>query len=284
MLVKIKKSSQFDRLNAIIKKFTELFQRANVTVLSKAFAYYLLISFFPLLIFLGNLFSFLNFNLNSIYDYLVFAIPGPTVQFLRGITRSLKYSSNLFLLIGSFFVFMWAMSRVLNVLNQGINEVYATRVKQNFLVKRVVSLFYTFLLVLVVVLIAFTMIFGEMIIKMIDPIFKITQQYLNLYNTLKWPVVLTILLVVLFFIYFFMPNRKLRIRDALPGTIFTSSGWIILSQAFRIYLKFFGQRWDSYGTIGAVIVFLLWLNALGEMIIIGGLINGSIMETRKLKS
>lgn len=276
MLSNIKKS----RVYALIKSISELFQKANVAILSKAFAYYLLISFFPLLIFIGNLFSWLNVDLDSMYEYLIFAIPRPTVNFLRSITRSLKYSSNIYLLIGSFLVFMWAMSRVLNVLNQGINELYDARMEQNFIVKRIISIFYTFLLILVVVLIAITMIFGEMIIKMIDPIFTIARKYIEIYNTLKWPVVLIILLAVLFFIYYFMPNRKIKIRDALPGTIFTATGWILMSQVFRIYLKYFGRNWDSYGAIGAVIVFLLWLNALGEMIIIGGLINGAIMEIK----
>ncbi|BDR56333.1 YihY/virulence factor BrkB family protein [Xylocopilactobacillus apis] len=281
MILKLKENRFFNRSRLFIKKFSELFQKANVAVLSKAFAYYLLISFFPLLIFIGNLFSFLNFNLNSLYEYLVYVIPRPTVKFLKEITESLKYSSNTFLLIGSFLVFMWAMSRVLNILNQGINELYNTKVNQNFIIKRIVSIFYTFLLFIVVVLIAITMIFGEMIIKMIEPIFKIAKEYIDLYNTLKWPVVLIVLFAVLFFLYFFMPYRKIRIRDAMPGTIFTSAGWIILSQAFRIYLKYFGRNWDSYGTIGAVIVFLLWLNALGEIIIIGGIINGTILELKK---
>lgn len=284
MKLNVKKSRFFHFLQFFLKDFIELFQRANVVVLSKAFAYYLLLSFFPLLIFIGNLFAFLNIDLNSIYDYLVYAIPRPTVIFLKSVTESLKYSSNIYLLIGSLLVFMWAMSRVLNILNQGINELYDARMNQNFIVKRIISIFYTFLLVLVVLLIAFTMIFGEMIIKMISPVFQITNRFINIYNTLKWPVVLIVLLAVLFFLYYFMPNRKLKILDALPGTIFTATGWILLSQAFRIYLKYFGRNWDSYGTIGAVIVFLLWLNALGEMIIIGGLINGTIMNFRKLNS
>ncbi|MGL5900624.1 MAG: YihY/virulence factor BrkB family protein, partial [Lactobacillaceae bacterium] len=203
---------------------------------------------------------------------------------LTDITQSIRYSSNVFLLIGSFLVFMWAMSRVLNVLNQGINELYNPHWDQNFIIKRAMSLFYTFLLMVVVVIIAITMIFGEMIIKMIAPIFNISQKYIDLYNTLKWPLVLIMLGGALFFIYFFMPNKKLRIRDALPGTLFTATGWILLSQVFRIYLKYFGKNWESYGTIGAVIVFLLWLNALGEMIITGGIINGTVLEMKKSNS
>lgn len=281
MISKEKINRNLSLIRRFILEFTKLFKRANVVVLSKAFAYYLLLSFFPLLIFIGNLFAFLKIDLNSLFSYLVYAIPKPTLSLLTDITKSIRYSSNVFLLIGSFLVFMWAMSRVLNVLNQGINELYNPHWDQNFIIKRAMSLFYTFLLMVVVVIIAITMIFGEMIIKMIAPIFNISQKYIDLYNTLKWPLVLIMLGGALFFIYFFMPNKKLRIRDALPGTLFTATGWILLSQVFRIYLKYFGKNWESYGTIGAVIVFLLWLNALGEMIITGGIINGTVLEMKK---
>lgn len=284
MLSKEKRDRRLSLLGHFIREFTKLFKRANVVVLAKAFAYYLLLSFFPLLIFIGNLFAVLKIDLHSLFAYLVYAIPRPTLLLLTDITKSIRYSSNIYLLIGSFLVFMWAMSRVLNVLNQGINEAYNPHWDPNFIIKRVMSLFYTFLLIVVVVLIAITMIFGEMIIKMIAPIFQIAQKYINLYNTLKWPLVLIILCGALFFIYFFMPNQKLRIRDALPGTFVTATSWILLSQVFRIYLKYFGRNWDSYGTIGAVIVFLLWLNALGEMIITGGIINGAFIEMKKSNS
>ena len=173
MISKEKINRKLSPIRQFILEFTKLFKRANVVVLSKAFAYYLLISFFPLLIFIGNLFAFLRIDLN--------AIPKPTLSLLTDITKSIRYSLIILLLIGSFLVFVWAMSRVLNVLNQGINELYNPHWDQNFIIKRAMSLFYTFLLMAVVVIIAITIIFGEMIIKMIAPIFNISQKYLLFY-------------------------------------------------------------------------------------------------------
>jgi membrane protein len=69
-----------------------------------------------------------------------------------------------------------------------------------------------------------------------------------------------------------------RIKYALPGTIFATVGWIVLAQGFSIYAQTFAQRVSGYQIIGSFIVLMFWLNFAATIIILGGVLNVTIEE------
>ena len=112
----------------------------------------------------------------------------------------------------------------------------------------------------------------------IQPIVQIPVNFIDQFQTLKWPITLVALFVIMFLIYLIVPNAQLKLKTIIPGTIFATVGWMLLSQVFSIYARYFATRISGYQIIGSFIVLMLWLNFAATIIILGGIINAVVQE------
>ena len=71
-------------------------------------------------------------------------------------------------------------------------------------------------------------------------------------------------------------RKNIRLKNTLPGAIFTTIGWIITSSCFSYYVSNFGKYSTTYGSVGGVIVLLVWLYISSIIIILGGEVNAAI--------
>lgn len=94
----------------------------------------------------------------------------------------------------------------------------------------------------------------------------------------------SIFLFVLISIYYIAPNKKLTLKSVLPGSIFTLIGWVILSFGYSIYVKFFTKYTIIYGSLGALILFMIWFWFLGIILVLGGEINAILWDYEKIKN
>ncbi|MFS1126653.1 YihY/virulence factor BrkB family protein, partial [Enterococcus faecalis] len=119
---------------------------------------------------------------------------------------------------------------------------------------------------------------GQLILDAIQPIVQIPVNFIDQFQTLKWPITLVALFVIMFLIYLIVPNAQLKLKTIIPGTIFATVGWMLLSQVFSIYARYFATRISGYQIIGRFIVLMLWLNFAATIIILGGIINAVVQE------
>ena len=120
---------------------------------------------------------------------------------------------------------------------------------------------------------------GQYIIELLQPIFHYSTSVIDTFQALKWPLTTVVLLVIMCLIYAVVPNRKLSLRSILPGAIFSTVGWMLLSQIFGLYVKYFSSRIASYQIIGSFIILMLWLNFAATIIILEQLSTLSSMNT-----
>lgn len=83
---------------------------------------------------------------------------------------------------------------------------------------------------------------------------------------------------VFFIIYWIVPNLKLRWKSVIPGTLFATIGWILTSLIFSFYVSSFGNFSNTYGSIGAIIVLMMWLYFSAIILILGGQLNAVMLE------
>jgi membrane protein len=105
--------------------------------------------------------------------------------------------------------------------------------------------------------------------------------YVTIWTLIR--LILPIILMVIFFILFYKyaPCRQLRIKNIISGALFTAIMWILISLLFSYYVKNFGNFTKLYGSVGSIIVLLLWLNMSSLIIYIGGEINATIAHFAK---
>ena len=266
------------KLIAFIKLMIRRSSEANISDNAKIIAYYALLSFFPLLIVIGNILPYFQLDVLSVADYVKSAVPPTIFNRIMPILQSLLNKRNSGLLSVGILGTLWAASKGINALKISINRAYRVDKIQNFILKRLISLGTTLVLLLLLVSLIVVFTFGQQFLEFITPIFKIPEDYINVFGQLKWPITSIVLFVILIFVYFFVPNVKMQLRSVLPGAFLTTVGWLILAQAFSLYMRYFGTSWNSYGTIGAFIILLLWLNYSAMVLMFGAVVNVAIEE------
>lgn len=256
------------------------YQEAEVTNSSVVIAYYLLLSFFPIVIIIGNLLPLLNLDINTILPYFSTIIPEAIYkEIVETIHRLLTSSSSGMLSFGIIAAF-WAASKGMNAMQVSMNKAYGVEPRKNMFVIRLASLAFTLILVLGIVALVLVFSFGQVVLNYLTPLLQLPEELVAIFQSVKWPVTLFVLLFVFTLVYYMVPNAQVKVKFVLPGAIFATVGWVLLSQAFAIYVRYFSGRTLSYGSVGIFIVLMLWLNGSGIVLTLGAVINASIDEFR----
>ena len=258
--------------NQSLMRFIETTQSHMVTAeignSSVVVAYYLLLSLFPLLIAVGNVLPYLRIDPNSVLPYIAEAIPKDVYKNLEPAIRSLLTQRSGGLLSVSALAAFWSASQSINALQNAMNKAFGVEQRKNFILVRVVSFLVILLFMVAIVGVVVILGLGQYIIELLQPTFQ----------ALKWPLTTVVLLVIMCLIYAVVPNRKLSLRSILPGAIFSTVGWMLLSQIFGLYVKYFSSRIASYQIIGSFIILMLWLNFAATIIILGAIVNAVVDE------
>ncbi|MFD1466160.1 YihY/virulence factor BrkB family protein [Lapidilactobacillus mulanensis] len=270
-------------IQAVVKRVIS----SNISNSAKVITYYLLLSFFPLVIFIGNVLPFLRLDSKTIISYLEMAFPAQIMPLIKPIVTSLLATSSGGLLSFGVIATLWAGSRGINAIRNSMNDVYqidSSKIYsdvaiQNAIARRVLSFLITFIFVISLLAIIVVFTFGQQFLEWIIPTFQLSNTILDVFLTWKWPVVVTVVTLVIMFLQYFLPSTHLKFWTILPGTIFTTGTWLLLTQGFSLYVRYFARSFNSYGTIGTFIVALLWLNFAATLLMIGVVINAIFNES-----
>lgn len=258
------------------KIFIDTFQQAEVNIYAIVITYYLLLSFFPLLIALGNILPYLNLNDQNVLPYIQELLPSYVYNTVSETVSSLLKTSSGGLLSISAIGTFWAVSKGINGIRISLDKAYGVEKEKLQFLRRLFSFLMVFLLILSIFFLLLIMGFGQTVLEYVLPIFGLPEEILTTFKTLRWPLTSSVLLVILIMLYYFVPSAKVHFRTILPGAVFTTIGWMLVTQFYSIYISYFSKRINSYGAIGSVIFFILWLNIAATLIIVGGVINVTI--------
>jgi len=259
-----------------VKVFIETLKQADVRIYSIVVTYYMLLSFFPLLIVIGNILPYLNIDDAALYPYIRELLPPDIYRILKDTIEDLLSKSNGGLLSISALGTFWAISKGINAIRISLDKAYGVSNEKIQIVRRTLSFFMIFLLMLALLLLMLVMGFGQVILEHVLPILGLPEEILTTFQTLRWPVTISVLLVVMTCIYYFLPSAKIHFKAILFGTVFTTISWMTVTQFFSLYMTHFSGKLSSYGIIGGFILFMFWLNVAASVIIIGGVLNVTI--------
>jgi membrane protein len=86
--------------------------------------------------------------------------------------------------------------------------------------------------------------------------------------------------VVFTLLYWIAPSRRLRLKEVMPGALFSTVGWIVTSVLFSVYVNQFSDFTKTYGSLGGVMILLIWLYISSIIILAGGEINALLLNRR----
>ena len=177
-------------------------------------------------------------------------------------------------------VTLWATSRGINALKQAFNQAYDVGNDQGVITQRLLSFLIMIFIGVMLIILFVIYSFGQLVLEHLTPLFELPTDWLTTFSQLKWPTTVLGLFLIFIILYFLVPNAKVHLKYIWPGAVVATLGWMMLTQVFSIYVRYFARSFLSYGTIGTFIVLLLWLNYSAYVIMVGVVINASLEELR----
>jgi len=247
----------------------------NVFNSAAALAYYWMLAIFPATLFLLTLLPYLPIpNLDTaLLDLLHQAMPTETANLVQDTVDSVMSEKHGGLFSFGIFFTIWTASTGLYAIMQQLNITYNVEEGRPFLKARGIALLLSFI-VLVLIISAFALVvFGGMIQTWLASMFGKSDLLLFFFALLRWVIIICFLLLGFAFLFYFGPNVEQRFRFITPGSILGVIVLTLASLAFRYYVSNFGNYNATYGSIGTVIVLMLWLYITGLVFLVGSEVN-----------
>ena len=251
--------------------------------------YFLVLSIFPFLISLINAINFSGILDPEYIFSLLDVLPSEIQEIVTDFLRELQSSSSGSFFTISFVAGLFTASTAVFKLIKIINSSYGFDEKRGFIKLRLIALFFTVSLITMFFMLILTQIFGEIIYATAIKHLDIDNEFFDkMWRIAKNIIPLAYMLITFMLLYKFSPSNSkenmVTFKGVLPGAIFSTMGVIIVSIVFGFYVSNFGKYSITYGSLGGIIIFLIWLYLLSIIILIGAEINATLYSMKNFKS
>lgn len=267
-------------LKGFSKELIYRIKKVDVTGLGSQLAFFFLLSLFPLLIFMFTLLPYFNLDQEQIFILIRDFAPESVALLIESTLGEILNNRNSGLLSIGALATVWSASKGMNALTKALNLSYNKEESRSFIVARGMSVVFTVMLIVVLVVALVLPVFGQQIGVLAFSYLGLEEGFLFWWNSLRFAIPPLIIFAVFTLIYWLVPNIKLRFISVLPGAAFAAVGWIVTSLGFSFYVGNYANYSGTYGSIGAIIVLMMWLYFSGIILMLGGQINAVTSERR----
>jgi membrane protein len=248
---------------------------------SAALSYYFLLALFPLLLFLTAMlgyFAEVGTELRgSLLNYLSSIAPRTASQLVRSTVEEITEGAGGGKLSFGLVAALWFASFGMGAVGDTLNSAYGVRESRPWWRVRLISLGLTGALAALIISALALVLYGGEIGEGLAARYDLGGAFMSVWNVIQWFIVLGFLLFALALIYYYAPDlREQHWYWITPGSLVGVALWLLVSFAFRLYLSFFDRYSVTYGSLGAVIILLLWFYMTGAAILVGGKLNAEI--------
>lgn len=260
-----------------IKKFVkEMYYRLmydEISLLSANLSYYFILSLFPMLIVALALTPYFKIDQQFLLEKIQNFAPGDLGDYLFDmISEVLNNKNNTIITVGIVFT-LWSASSGIYGIIIAFNNAFRVRDGRIWIVTKFISVVITALFLVGMFVVLALVVFGKQLTYLLFHKFNLDEGFYNLWSVLNYSFPILFTFIVFVFLYIMGPNLKLKAISILPGSIFATVSWTLISRLFGYYIDHFSSYIKTYGTIGAFMAFIIWLYITGYILIIGAEIN-----------
>jgi membrane protein len=263
------------------KRVWDQIQEDDVFGRSAQLSYYFLLALFPLLIFLTSLLGYFTGENSSLreglFNYLGQVIPGSAANLVNTTIHQVTEGSGGGKLSFGILATLWAASNGMGAIISSLNVTYEVEESRPWWKARLIAIGLTIGLAVLIISALVLVLQGGNIGNLIASNFGLGNVFTTTWSILQWPIILGFMLLSFALIYYFAPDvKEQKWHWVSPGAMIGVALWLIASFAFRTYLSYFDSYNATYGSLGAVIVLMLWFYMTGMAILVGGEVNSEI--------
>jgi membrane protein len=254
----------------------------ELTTRSASLSYYFLLALFPLFLFLLSLIGAIAGPNSQLQGKIIGSLsqlaPGSAADLVRSvILQTFKSSSGIKLAAGILGA-LWAASGGMSAVVVSLNVIYRLRETRPWWKQKLTVVGLTFGLAALIIVALVLALYGGKIGQSLAAHLGLGEPFRLAWTVLQWPVSFAAMFLAFSLVYYFGPNLEHRKWYwVTPGSAAGVGLWLIASLGFQLYLHFFNRYSATYGSLGTVIILMLWLYITGFAILTGGEIN-SIIE------
>lgn len=280
----MKKNRTQNSIFTVLKSMFHRFEEHEVGQAGAQLSYFFILSIFPFLIFLNALIGLLHISSDMVVHTFSDLIPPEVSNILNSYIESLNRKSSTGLFSFGIITTVLSSSKAFDSLLHTLKKAYGNEKKPPGIYKKLTSIVLTLSLGFSILLSMLTLAIGRDFWLFLSHYFRLPVGFVESWLYLKWLLIFTSLIITLSGIHFFIPDVRPKFRHIVPGTVFTIVAWLCVSFLFSYYVNHFASYSVIYGSLGAIIILLLWLYLTGIIIVMGGELNAVLIEQHTASS
>lgn len=244
-------------------------------------SYYFLLALFPLLLVmmaLLGIFADKGTELrNNLINYLSEVMPSSAGDLVKSTVEELSNSAGAGKISFGLLATVWAASNGMGAISETLNTAYNVKESRPYWKTRLVAIGLTASLALLILSALVLLLYGFQIADAIAAWAGLSGVFTVTWKIVQWPIILFFILLGFNLIYYFAPDLKQQEwKWVTPGAGIGVALWLLISFGFKTYLQYFNSYSATYGSLGALIIMMLWFYFTGLAIMIGGEVNSEI--------
>ena len=282
MKYKYKEESWFIFIDQLMCRYND----DGVSAIGAQLAYYLTLSIFPFIIFFLSILQFTPLADVNILQRILSPLPPGARDLFYNLIKNIISEGSISLLSFGAIGSIWSSSNGIMALMKAVNRAFDLEEDRPYLKLKGLSILFTLGLFLTLIVAFTVLVFGETIFRFLFSSY--IGPMLVLWKVLKLLIPLIFMILVFTMLYKWSPSIKkgikIKVSQSLPGAVFSSIGWVVLSTGFSFYVSNFSNYSKTYGSLGGVIAFLIWLYMSSIVIVLGAEVNATLMAMKEPSS
>ena len=268
-------------IKELFKRVGGEIQRDDVFGRAAQLAYYFLLALFPLLWFLTSVIGLVLGSgtgiRHTLFEYLKRLLPVSAFNLIDSTMLEVSAASGGGKISFGLLAALWVASNGMGAITDALNVAYNVEESRSWWKRRASAIALTFFLSLLIITALVLVLYGSRAADHVASLYGFGNFFNVGWKVAQWPIALAFMLLAFAMIYYFAPDlRDQHWLWITPGSVIGVVLWLAVSFGFKLYLHFFDSYNKTYGTLGAVIILMLWLYLTGASVLIGGEVNSEI--------
>ena len=271
----------------VLKRTVREFREDNLTDWAAALTYYGILAIFPALLVAVSILGLIGESATQpLLDNLATVAPGPAQEIFTSAIENLQSSqgqAGLLLIVG-IATALWSASSYVGAFMRASNSIYEVEEGRPFWKLRPIQIAVTLAMILMISIGAVAVVLTGPLAEEVGNVIGLGSAAVTAWDIAKWPVLVVLVSIMISVLYWAAPNVKQPgFRWITPGGVAAVLIWIVASAGFAFYVASFGSYNKTYGALGGVIIFLVWLWISNIAILLGAELNAEVERGRELE-
>ena len=256
----------------LIKRFNRKLRHDDISAYASSIAFFLFLSLIPLLVLICYLIPYTPLTESDLMIACINLIPRQMTPWIIALISRI-YDKPKGVLSITLLITVWSAGKGMLALMRALNQIHDVIEERGYFRLRIMASFYTVIMLLMLVVTFILGVFGRNILHLLlQNTIGEEEVRTNLISIASFAVIMIVTVVVFSGIYTYIPNKNLQFSKQIPGAVFLASAWGIFTFGFSLYVEWF-SGFTTYGTLGTIVLFLLWLYFCCYIMLMGAVIN-----------